>query len=825
MNHPLPGPALPGPAFALCLDAAGRVTAADPAARHLFGDCLGAPPPVPCPAPGTSLDWTGAGGVWRLWTEAEPDGTVVLRGLDVADLAASAVAGEIRLRQFADLIDGATEGVAVAAGGRLVYVNPFMERLTGYDAATLRAKPFVEFLHPDDRRTVLGIHLRRLAGGQAPQGHAFRIVRADGGLRHVNAASAWMEWEGRPATVSFLADISELKAAEAALAEHVRGQEDVIAARTASLRETNDRLAAEAARHERTAQKLKTARTKLARALRAKSVFLANVSHEIRTPLNVILGMADLALRPDSGGQADLTRCLEMIREAGTSLRGILGDLLDLSRVESGRLELDAAPFSPRQVLEATLAAHRHVAQRQGLTLTGAAAADVPEHVIGDAGRLAQVLGNLVGNALKFTSVGGVSLRLTLARPGRCAPDGRVNLRFAVRDTGIGIPEDKQKTIFESFSQADETIGRRYGGTGLGLAICRRLATLMDGRLRLASAVGEGSEFVLTARFPLAEGPAEPASGPRPKLPPLDILLAEDADLAAEMIMAFLVPKGHNVIRVVNGEEALAALALRRFDLVLMDIQMPVMDGLTATRRIRSGELAGIPRDIPILALTAYGAVRDRERILGSGASGYLAKPVNFDQLLDALAASQSPAPARPPRAEAEPAANTAEAPDQRDDTPVAKPRAPKSRAKAGATAASARSKATPGKAQARTDDAAEPAFDAGRDEALANLGGDEELYARLIAVFLRDTPGDRVRLAAALDSSDASAVSLLAHSLKGNAGVVGATTAVARARELEHAARAGETARFAACSQALDAALDAALAGFAAKGHQPAAP
>ena len=476
-------------------------------------------------------------------------------------------------------------------------------------------------------------------------------------------------------------------------------------------------------------------------------------------------------------------------------------------------------------MLEATLAAHRHVAQRQGLRLTGETAADVPEHVIGDAGRLAQVLGNLVGNALKFTSVGGVSLRLTLARPGRRAPDGRVSLRFAVRDTGIGIPEDKQKSIFESFSQADETIGRRYGGTGLGLAICRRLAALMGGRLRLASAVGEGSEFVLTASFPLAQGPAEPARAARPKLPPLDILLAEDADLAAEMIMAFLVPKGHHVVRAVNGEEALAALALRRFDVVLMDIQMPVMDGLTATRRIRSGELAGVPRDIPILALTAYGAVRDRERILGSGATGYLAKPVNFDQLLEALAASQSPAPAASPPTEAEPAGPPAAASGRRGDTPGDQLRAKGSRAKARPTTAALRGTAAPAKAKAGKDVAAEPAFDAGRDEALANLGGDEELYARLISVFLRDTPGDRARLAAALDASDAAGTALLAHSLKGNAGVVGASAAVARARDLEHAARAGETARFAACRQALDVALDAALAGFAAKGHEPAAP
>jgi PAS domain S-box-containing protein len=781
------------------------VVAANATAKALFGDCTGAPSPVPCPEPGETVDWRGAGGLWRLWAESGDDPAIVsLNGLGVTDLAEASRAAKARERQFAAVIDSAREGVVVAAAGRLVFVNPFMERLTGHDAATLRSRPFIDFLHPDDRDEVLGIHLRRLAGDAAPDSYVFRLETAWGEVRHVNVTSVRLDWEDSPATVSFLTDITALKAAEASLASLVHDQEAVIASRTASLRQANERLTAEIQGHKHTTETLKAARSRLARALRAKSVFLANVSHEIRTPLHVILGMAELALRPDSSQHTDMTRCLEMIREAGVSLRGILGDLLDLSRAESGRLELEAVPFSPRHVLEATLDAYRHVAERQGIALCGEAADEVPQQVVGDAGRLAQILGNLVGNALKFTPSGQVLVRLTPARPGRRAPDGRVALRFAVRDTGIGIAEDKQKSIFNSFSQADESIGRRYGGTGLGLAICRRLAGLMGGRMRLASAVGEGSEFSFTARFdPLDEKERTVVTAPRPSLPPLDILLAEDADLAAEMIEAFLVPKGHTVVRVVNGEEALTSLALRRFDVVLMDIQMPVMDGLAATRIIRSGTVPGVPADIPIIALTAYGAVRDRDRILASGVNGYVAKPVNFDQLLSALAESQGltrpacpwPAPGPSPQDPPQAAQAPSPVPPQ-----VAAPEP-------------------------------SPEWDAGRDEALDNLGGDQELYDRLVSVFLRDTPRDCERLKEALaalapdGTGETARVALLAHSIKGNAGVVGASAASQRARDLEQAARNGRTDLFPGLFDSLSGAIEATLAAFAAKGYAPAAP
>ncbi|MHC1790539.1 PAS domain-containing hybrid sensor histidine kinase/response regulator [Solidesulfovibrio sp.] len=799
-------------AFCLQLGPDGRVRRLDRAALSLFGDIVGAPCPAPCPPVGRCRDWSGFGRVWRLaattpfparTAPAAPDcaapaagaaAGLALWGTDITDLVAADALARSRKRQLDAILEGAREGVVIAAAGRLVYVNPFMERLTGHDAATLCSRPFVEFLHPEDRDMVLSVHLSRLADQPAPASYVFRIVTATGGVRYVNASSSCIDWDGQPAAMSFLADITAQKAAEASLTEMVRDQEAIIASRTASLREinlrlsaeiaerreSNERLSAEIQGHERTAAKLKAARLKTAKALRAKSVFLANMSHEIRTPLNVVLGMADMALRPDSQGQVDQVRALEMIREAGSSLRGILGDLLDLSRAESGRLELEREVFSPALVVKGVLNAHGDLARRQEIALSGTVAGDVPDRLLGDARRLGQVLGNLVGNALKFTLAGQVTVAVALAGDGRPADDGSLTLRFAVRDTGIGIPADKHRTIFASFSQADETISRRFGGTGLGLAICRRLVGLMGGRIRVKSAPGEGSEFTFTARFGPAPAEAGPAAvmAPAREVAPLEILLAEDSDLSAEMIQAFLAPKGHTVVRVVNGEEALRTLALRRFDVVLMDIQMPVLDGIAATRAIRSGTLAGVPRAIPIVALTAYGAERDRERILESGVTDYLAKPVSFDRLLEVLARVMEPGGNGP-----------------------AQPRAP----------------------ACREDCPPPPVFDAGRAEALENLGGDGELYDRLVAVFLRDTPDDCRRLAEAQAAGDLAGVSLVAHSVKGNAGIVGATQAAGRAMELEHAARTGRSQGLETLVAALLESLERTSAGFLAQGHVPA--
>ena len=708
-----------------------------------------------------------------------------------------------RERQFAAIIELAQEGVIVAVDGRLVYVNPFMERLTGHPSHVLLSKAFTEFLHPDDRESVLATHRRRTAGKSAPESYVFRILTPNGTVRWVNAATSRIEWNGAPASLGLLSDITAQTVAQQTLADLIRDQETLLANRTVSLRqanaalaETNDRLTREIAGHERTAAKLKAARKKALEASRAKSVFLANMSHEIRTPLNVILGMADMALRPDSREHIEHVRALEMIREAGISLRAILGDLLDLSRVEAGRLELEVAPFSLRRTLASVLDGHAVAARRNDVALALDVAEDVPDGLLGDAGRLGQVLGNLVSNAVKFTPAGRVEVAVRRAGRSAASTGSRLRLAFVVRDTGIGIEPEKCQAIFQSFRQADASINRRYGGTGLGLAICRRLIGLMGGRIRLKSEPGAGSEFSFSLPFVPADpdwvpevaptAPISPARQDEP-LPPLDILLAEDSDLSAEMIQAFLLPKGHRVVRAGNGEEALRVLALRRFDLVLMDIQMPGMDGLTAMRAIRGGAVPGVDPAVPIVALTAYGDVRDRDRILASGASEYLAKPVNLDRLLAALARAasggSSPAPESPGT---------------------------------GAETGTGGELVVAGEA---------PPFDAGREEALENIGGDTVLYDRLASIYLRDVPVDVARLRRALADGDVPAVALVAHSLKGNSGVIGATSAAGLARALEMAGRAGRTDELAGLAEPLFVELDRVLAGLAGRGLAPAAP
>ncbi|EFL52799.1 multi-sensor hybrid histidine kinase [Solidesulfovibrio fructosivorans JJ]] len=797
------------PEAALLVDAEGRVRHANAGAVRLFGNVCGHSCPLPGPSAqdGGDREWADGGRLYhirRIRLTAADGSLFFLDWIrDASELAA--LRGQLARcqRQFSTIVENVMEGVTIAVNGKLAYVNPFMERLTGYDAATLLARPFTTFLHEEDRDGVLTNHKRRLAGQPAPPGQVFRILTRRGEARWVQAVSARIEWEDAPASLSLLSDITPQRQAQLALAELIRDQESRIASRTASLREANrtletanERLTREIEEHERTARKLTAARKKASQASKAKSIFLANMSHEIRTPLNVILGMADLALRPDSQGQVDHVRALEMIREAGASLRALLGDLLDLSRIEAGRLDLESIPFSPSRVLDAALSGHAVLAARQGLALEGHVASDVPETLVGDPGRLGQVLANLIGNALKFTPAGRIDVFVRRGdgdKEGGCPEPEVVTLLFSVRDTGVGIDPEKRKAIFQSFRQADESITRQYGGTGLGLAICRRLVGLLGGRIRVASRPGEGSEFSFTARFALPQpgqtAPAELGAAPGagatagPPLPPLDILLAEDSELSAEMLLTFLVPRGHRITRVVNGRAALDALAMGRFDLVLMDIRMPVMDGLAATRAIRDGRVEGCDPNLPILALTAHGATKDRERILAAGATDYLSKPVNLDKLLAAMARMTTGKGGRasPPAAPA---------------------------AKAGAT--------PPGGAE-------DVPFDAGRAEALENLGGDKDLYERLVTVFLRDTPRDLERLRVALVESDTEATVLVAHTLKGNAAVVGASPASARARMLEMAARQGLTDALPGLYDPLAAAFGRALEGFAAKGLKPA--
>ncbi len=390
-----------------------------------------------------------------------------------------------------------------------------------------------------------------------------------------------------------------------------------------------------------TSRKRVEAELKLAKAVaesasRSKSDFLASMSHEIRTPMNALMGIADLLAKTALSPEQD--KYVQIFRRAGDNLLNLINDILDLSKVESSQLELEQTGFSLQDLLEKVKEMVSLRAQEKGLALVFDVDPNVPISLIGDPNRVRQVLLNLLGNAIKFTDVGEVRLRVTLDE-NFAVPTA---LRFSVSDTGIGIAAEKLAMVFERFRQADSSTTRRFGGSGLGLTISKRLVELMGGRIWVESVATQGSVFSFAVPFEIWVGGLRretipSGNGPERPLPPLRILLAEDSPDNCTITIAYLEDTPYQIEIAETGALACAMFVAGHFDLVLMDRQMPVMDGLTATRTIRAWEDANGRTPTPIIALTASALKGDREKCLAAGCTAFLTKPIKQEVLLQAI--------------------------------------------------------------------------------------------------------------------------------------------------------------------------------------------
>jgi signal transduction histidine kinase/DNA-binding response OmpR family regulator len=411
--------------------------------------------------------------------------------------------------------------------------------------------------------------------------------------------------------------------------------ESTVTERSAELVATNKNLQLEIQERERTEEELRYAKEAAESGARAKTEFLANMTHEIRTPLNAIVGMTYLLM--DSGLTAQERERIKIVDSAAQTLLLLVNDVLDLSKIEAGKLDLEEIDFDIIAILSETEALLEARARDKSLLLTRFVSDAVPRLLRGDPNRLRQILLNLGNNAIKFTDRGEISIRVDLHEQ----LNGQLVLHFAVSDTGIGIPAHKLDAIFDRFSQADASTTRRYGGTGLGLAISSQLARAMGGDISVDSEPGKGSTFHFTARFRLGESThAADAAATSQMMAMTDftdtrVLLAEDNVFNQAVAVEVLRKLGCKVVVASNGREAVEAFDSQRFDIILMDVQMPEVDGFEATRMIRARETSG---RVPIVAQTAHAFSEDRKRCLDAGMDEFISKPIIVSELMKVLA-------------------------------------------------------------------------------------------------------------------------------------------------------------------------------------------
>jgi PAS domain S-box-containing protein len=505
---------------------------------------------------------------------------------------------EQQLRSLIGNIPGISYRSLMGPGWPMVFVSAAVETLTGYPAADFLGSPpkrcFGDLIHPDDHgRVARG--LEDAIGSNAPFVLEYR-------LRHRDGSTRWM-WENGSAIFDERGKVQWLDGV---------------------ILDISGRRVME--------EELRAAKERAEQAAAARSAFLANMSHEIRTPMNSILGFTDVLLQGELAN--DQRRHLNTVRTSARSLLRLLNEVLDTAKLDKGAVELELNDYNLLNLIDELSSTMGGSAGAKGLSLAIAYDRALPLCVRGDELRVRQVLTNLLGNAIKFTAAG--SVRLTVAREN--GPDGDC-MHFTVSDTGIGIPANRLAAIFEPFTQADASMNRRYGGTGLGTTICKQLTELMGGHIWATSVEGQGSAFHVVLPLMAASGELAPQrQATSIKLPPLTILAADDVPQNLELLTLLLGKQGHHITGASDGAIAVQLAAEGRFDVILMDVQMPGMDGLEATRRIRAQEAAlGRPR-VPIIAMTASVLEKDREATSAAGMEGFAPKPVDMQVLARELA-------------------------------------------------------------------------------------------------------------------------------------------------------------------------------------------
>jgi len=557
---------------------------------------------------------------------------------------------------FEEIFTGSKEAIFLVdqETGAITRTNPRACEMLGYSPEEMTSLHQPD-LYPEGEREKMKQEFQSAIKDCGVNELRAKMLHSDGEQVSVSITAHQVTTGERSLMVAFVRDIGVHQAAEDELRDLNRTLEKRVAERTGEIERSNDEL-------EKATIKARRLALEAGEANAAKTSFIANLTHELRTPLNAVIGMSDLLLDMELGKEQRDTA--EIVASSARSLLGVINDILDFSKIEAGKLDLEHEAFHLADTVRGVADTFIFQVRQKGLEFTLDIDEELSEFVVGDQARLHQILVNLVGNALKFTEKGEVCLKISGDTDGE-NPFEPERVRFEITDTGIGIPPRIQESLFKAFTQADTSTTRKYGGTGLGLSISRQLVEKMGGRMGVESVENEGSTFWFTVLFAKADqdqitgikaaAEAVGASSLRKRAKDLRILLVEDNMVNQAVAMGMLNKLGYAAQSAADGKEAVKILSDTDFDLVFMDVQMPIMGGFEATGMIREGKAGGRNKQVPIIAMTAHATKKDRQACLDAGMDDYIPKPISGQLIQEAMNRTLSPALLDRPAVDAEP--------------------------------------------------------------------------------------------------------------------------------------------------------------------------